>query len=139
MKRLAPLLAPLLLAGCAHNRIGGRVVDRNGAPIAGAIIGLAPGNVEVVTDAEGRWAVDYLRDEAGERIRLGTRTEYDVEAFRIGYHVATARLSYKRGEHEVGAITLVEDSIRVATPEDDIDPGRQRRQPQASGAAYEGE
>lgn len=139
MNRIGPMLTALLLSGCAHNRIGGQVLDRNGAPVAGAIIGLAPGNVEVVTDADGRWAIDYLRNEDGERIRLGTRADYDLEAFRVGYHVATAHLTYKRGDVQVDDITLVEDSIRVATPEDDIDPGRQRAQPTASGAAYEGE
>lgn len=139
MNRLALLLVPALAVGCAHNRISGTVVDRNGAPVAGAIVGLAPGNVEVVTDAEGRWAVDYLRDAAGERVRLDTRTAYEIEAFRVGYHVATATLEYKRGEAEAATITLVEDSIRVATPEDDIDPGREAGRPQAAGTAYEGE
>lgn len=139
MTRKTLALVALMLVGCAHNRIGGQVLDRNGVPVAGAIIGLAPGNVEVVTDAEGRWAIDYLRDDAGARVRFGTRTEYDVEAFQVGYHVATTRLMYKRGDVQLDAITLVEDSIRVATPDDDIDPGRERAQPTASGAAYEGE
>lgn len=139
MNRIARTLVPMLALGCAHNRLTGTVVDRNGAPVPGAIVGLAPGNVEVVTDAEGRWVVDYLRDDEGERVRLGTRTDYEVEAFRVGYHVATTRVSYKRGDATVETITLVEDSIRIATPEDDIDPGREAGRPQATGAAYEGE
>jgi len=139
VKKALWLLAALGVAGCAHNRITGTVVDRNGAPVAGAVVGLTPGHVEVVTDAEGRWAIDYLRTEAGDRVRLSPRTGYAIEVFRVGYHVAGGRLDYRRGEAEAGPITLVEDTIRVATPEDDIDPGRAGARPEASGAAYEGE
>lgn len=133
------VLAALAGASCSHNRITGTVVDRNGSPVPGAVVGLTPGHVEVVTDSEGRWTVDYLRTEAGDRVRLSPRTGYDIEVFRVGYHVSGGRLDYRRGDAEAAPITLVEDSIRVATPEDDIDPGRADARPEASGAAYEGE
>lgn len=139
MTRTLWFLGALGATGCAHNRITGTVVDRNGAPVAGAVVGLTPGHVEVVTSSDGRWTVDYLRTEAGDRIRLSPRTRYEIEVFRVGYHVAGGRLDYRRGDAEAERIMLVEDSIRVATPEDDIDPGREDARPEASGVAYEGE
>ena len=139
MRGVAIVFVMSIGGGCAHNRITGTVVDRNGAPVPGVIVGLTPGNVEVLTDAEGNWAVDYLRDDAGSRIRLGTRRDYDLEVFRLGYHAATTGFRYQRGSLDTGTLTLVEDGVRVATPDDDIDPGREAALPRAAGAAYEGE
>jgi hypothetical protein len=137
--RAALGLALLVLGGCATRRITGRVVDRNGAPVAGAIVAIDPGGVEVVTDGQGAWSIDYLRDAAGERVRLAARTTYAIEVFRVGYHIVSSQFAYRSGEVAVETVTLVEDSIRVAPPEDDLDPARYERRPQASGAAYEGE
>ena len=145
----APTLMCLALAGCAHQNIAGAVLDRNGSPVVGVIVSVEPGpnqssgegvtRVEVLTDAEGRWSVDYLRNTVGERVRLARRTRYRVEAFRVGYHVVDAEFDYRRGEVEVAPLTLTEDAIRVAAPEDDIDPGRFNRPSQATGATFEGE
>jgi hypothetical protein len=143
-----PLLAAM--AGCAHQNIAGAVLDRNGAPVPGAIVSIEPGldnsaeaasvgSVEVVTDADGRWSIDYLRNELGERVRLARRTTYRIEAFRVGFHVEDAEFDYRRGEVEVAPLTLTADTIRVSAPEDDIDPGRFNRPSQATGATFEGE
>ncbi len=132
-------LALLVAPGCAARRITGLVVDRNGAPVPGAIVSIAPGEVEVVTDGDGAWTIDYLRDAAGERVRLAPRTTYAIEVFRVGYHVVASRFDYKSGEVAVQTVTLVEDTIRVGPSEVDLDPAHLDRRPQASGAAYEGE
>lgn len=136
---LALGLALALLTGCAARRISGQVVDRNGDPVSGAVVSIAPGDVEVVTDGEGVWSIDYLRDAAGERVRLSPRTSYAIEVFRVGFHVVSSKFDYKNGEVAVETVTLVEDTIRVGAPEDDLDPSRYERPSQATGATYEGE
>ena len=64
------LVAALLLspasAEAGRNQIGGQILDRNGEPVNRAIVSLVPGNVQLMTDREGNFLIDYLRDEDGE-------------------------------------------------------------------------
>ena len=80
----------------AKHSIAGRVVDRNGEPMSRAVVSLAPGNVELVTDRDGRFLVDYLRDEAGERVKMRKKTEYALTVFKPGYHDFAVTVPYRR-------------------------------------------
>ena len=129
-----------LLMGCStHHAITGQVVDRNGEPVDRVIISLVPGEVELFTDSDGAFMIDYLRDETGERIKLSKRTDYQVEAFRTGYHIATSDFYYNKGELVLEDVTLVRDTIRIETSDEDIDPSQYPERTQSAGATYEGE
>ena len=136
---LSVLAAALLTTGCATHVIQGQIVNRNNEPLERAVISMAPGNVQLVTDQEGNFAIDYLRDDAGERTKLGKRAEYELEIFQVGYHVARTSLYYKRGELILDPIVLKEDSIRIVGSDGDIDPGQYSDRTHSSGATYEGE
>jgi len=136
---ILPLAALLAFTGCATHQISGQIVNRNNEPLERAVISMAPGNVQLVTDQEGNFNIDYLRDETGERTKLGKRSEYDIEIFQVGYHVARTSLYYKRGELYLDPIVLKEDSIRVVGSDGDIDPGQYADRTHSSGATYEGE
>jgi hypothetical protein len=142
MKRI---LLPLLLAASTvalaapHHAISGTIVDRNGSPVERAIVSVAPGNVQLVTDQNGWFEIDYLRDESGERTKLGKRTIYEVEVFKAGYHVSTTTVEYKKGELILEPITLKEDTIRIVGADENIDPGQFPDRSHSAGAAYEGE
>ncbi len=130
----------LVALGCStHHVISGTVLDRNGEPIERVVVGLDPGNVELVTDEYGRFAIDYLRDETGERTKLGKRSEYDISLFKPGYHNAATSFYYKRGELLLEPLNMTEDTIRVEAGEENIDPGLYPDRAQSNGAAYEGE
>jgi hypothetical protein len=129
----------LLLAGCATHQIRGTVTDRNGEPMDRVVVSLEPGGVELITDSEGAFTIDYLRDEAGNRVRLEKRTDYTLEAFKTGYHVASTTFYYKKGELLAETITLKEDTIRVDASEDNIDPARFQDTTHSAGSNYEGE
>lgn len=134
-------LALLLAVDAAHagtHLIGGQVVDRNGDPVSRAIVSLSPGNVELVTDREGRFAIEYLRDESGERTKLEKKTEYKLEVFKAGFHVVTTSVPYKRGEFLVEAVTMVEETIDVQDFPENLDPSAYSKPPVAAGATYEG-
>ena len=146
---LHPALRPLALAGlslslsgagcAARQAITGKVVDRNGDPIDRVIVSLTPGDVELLTDSDGGFAIDYMRDEKGQRVRLERRRDYSVEMFRLGYHVGQTTVTYKRGELVMEPVTLTEDTVRMEAPEVEVDPGQFRDRTQGSGATYEGE
>jgi hypothetical protein len=131
----------LLLASEAHaaNLIGGRVVDRNGQPLPRAIVSLSPGNVELVTDQDGRFVINYLRDESGERVKLDSKTDYTLEVFLTGFHTFTVSVPFRRGELEVETVTMVEESLDVQDLADIIDPARYSSSTQSSGASYIGQ
>jgi len=135
---LAAALA-LGVPGCASHVIHGKVVDRNGEPMERAIVSLAPGNVQLVTDQEGNFQIDYLRDDAGERTKLSKKSDYSIEIFQVGYHVSNTTLFYKRGELLLDPIVLKEDTIRVVGSDSDIDPGQYSDRTHSAGATYEGE
>lgn len=129
-----------VLAGCAGKRaIHGTVVDRNGRPMDRVIVSLDPGGVELITDSEGQFMIDYLRDEAGERVKLDKKTEYTLEAFRTGFHVERLDFYFKRGELVLDPVTMKEDTIRLQASDDDIDPARFPDRTHSAGSTYEGE
>lgn len=130
----------LLLQGCFGNHyIMGAVIDRAGQPVRRAIISLEPGNVQLVTDQEGRFLIDYLRDTEGERVRLQRRTEYRIEVYKPGYHLAKSTFFYDRGAIEVQAVKLVEDTLEVQGDDATLDPAAYDQRTQSSGATYEGD
>lgn len=136
---LAAILAVALSACSTHHVIHGTVVNRNGEPLERVIVSLEPGNVELVTDEQGSFAIDYLRDEDGERVKLKKKTDYTITAFKPGYHDASSSFYFKRGELDLENITMVEDTIRVEAGDENIDPDLYPDRTQNHGAAYEGE
>lgn len=135
---LVALAAPAI-GHAASPGIGGRVVDRNGEPISRAIVSLVPGNVELVTDRDGRFQIDYLRDTSGERVKLEKKTDYKLEVFKAGYHAFTLPVQYKHGALEVDTVTMVEETIDVRDLAENLDPALYSVQTQSSGATYEGQ
>lgn len=134
---LLALLAASALG--ARPSIAGRVVDRNGEPVSRAIVSLSPGNVELVTDRDGRFLVDYLRDEAGVRVRMRRKTEYTLTVFKPGYHDFSVTVAYRRGAHEIETVTMIEETIAVEDFPENLDPALYRRPAQSAGATYEGQ
>jgi hypothetical protein len=132
-------VASATLSACGPHLIAGKITDRNGEPVARAIVGLQPGNVEIVTDGEGAFMVDYLRNEAGERVKLKKRTDYDIEIFKPGFHVLSQAFYYKRGELFMESYVLKEDSIRVIGNDEIYDPSEHRDRTHSSGQSLEGE
>lgn len=135
---LAAILAPR--PGLAGQRvITGQVIDRNGEPMERVIVSLDPGNVEIVTDQDGNFLIDYLRDEDGNRVKLEKRIDYALEFFRTGYHVNKTTFYYKKGALILEPVTMAEDTIRLAPSADDIDPERFPDRTHSAGSNYEGE
>lgn len=151
MRRLRSLLLLCALSGALYGvgapgealakgrAIQGQVVDRNGQGLGMVSVSLAPGNVEIVTEPDGSFRIDYLRDARGERIRLSRRTEYQLLLFRVGWNEQQIAVSYQRGELILAPITLQEDIIRVESSDEDIDPGSHTDPAQNAGGSYEGE
>lgn len=135
------MLATLAIAASANakNLISGQIVDRNGEPVNRAIISLEPGNVQLVTDRQGFFLIDYLRDEDGERSKLLKKTDYKVEVFKPGYHTHAVSLFFKRGEVAMEAITLTEDSIEIQDQGENLDPSVYQDTTHSAGANYEGQ
>ena len=131
------LNATIALAG--NNSINGEVLDRNGEPIPRAIVALTPGNVELVTDHQGRFMIDYARDDDGKRIKLSKRIEYELEVFKPGYHVEDRGFYYRRGPLVLDRFTLVEDSIEIEDDGENLDPGLYANETHSAGANYEGQ
>lgn len=127
-------------SGCVtHHAIVGQVVDRNGRPVGRANVTLTPGNVELITDDDGRFMIDYLRDAEGTRTKLGRRTDYSIEYFKVGYHTQKATFYYKNGELTLDPVSLVEDTVRVDAAGAPFDPGAYPDRGQEAGGSYEGE
>ncbi len=141
MKLLLPLLMALMptSASAARNQISGIVTDRNGAPVQRAIVALEPGNVQLVTDRDGRFVIDYLRDDEGERGRLKRRTSYKLEVFRPGFHARSVEFFYRGGPVEVDEIALVEETIDVHDHGESLDRDLYSAPTQSTGATYEGQ
>lgn len=127
------------VVACGPHLIEGQIIDRNGRPVPRAIVGIAPGNVEIVTDGEGRFMLDYLRDDTGERVKLKRRTDYGIEIFKPGYHVLRQDFYYKRGELFMEPMVLKEDSIRVIGSDELYSPDDHRDRTHSSGQSLEGE
>jgi hypothetical protein len=103
------------------------------------VVSLQPGNVELVTDSEGHFTIDYLRDDAGERVKLEKKQSYDIELFRPGYHISESRIDYKKGEHLLAPLTMTEDTIEVRPSDANIDPEQHPDRTHSAGSNYEGE
>ncbi|MEZ4319006.1 MAG: carboxypeptidase-like regulatory domain-containing protein [Myxococcota bacterium] len=131
------MLLGTALAG--RHAITGQVTDRNGDPVDRAIVSLAPGNVELVTDREGRFLIDYTRTDKGDRTRLLRKTDYTLEVFRPGYHTTSTKFFYKSGPFEVETLTLAEESINVPDGGENLDPDIYRDPTHTAGANYEGQ
>ncbi len=135
----AALLFAPSTAWAGKHSISGTLLDRNGEPLERVNVTLSPGNVEIITDETGKFLVDYLRDEEGNRVRLGKRTEYTVTFFKVGYHEEKVTFFYKRGEHVLEPVTLKEETIKVDPSSDNIDPAGVTNRQQDAGGSYEGE
>jgi hypothetical protein len=133
---LLALISTVLAKGHA---ISGQILDRNGKPLERVNVSLTPGNVEIITDENGMFRIDYLRDEEGNRIKLARRTSYALTLFKVGYHEESAVVEFRRGELVVEAITLEQETIRVESSGDDIDPSKAGDSSQSAGGSYEGE
>ncbi len=132
------LLAPGT-AWAAKHAIVGTLLDRNGDPVERVNVTLSPGNVEIITDETGKFLIDYLRDEEGNRTRLQKRTEYTVTFFKVGFHEEKVTFLYKRGEHALEPVTLKQETIKVDPSADNIDPAGVTNRQQDAGGSYEGE
>ena len=141
MRRLLLLSALLLPTAAAAKKpvIYGAVVDRNGEPVARVNVKLTPGNVELITDETGKFTIDYLRDDEGNRTKLAKKTDYSIEYFKVGFHPEKADFYFKRGELFLDATTLKEDTVNVKVSQDNIDPGLYPDRAQSAGGSYEGE
>ena len=140
MNHFLTVLSIATVMGCAHRRaISGEIINRNGEPVDRVIISLTPGDVEIITDSTGAFRIDYLRDAHGNRVPLDARTEYHLEAFRPGFHVAEAGLYFRRGQVVMDPITLVEDTIRIQPSELSLDPADYPERTHSTGTSYEGE
>jgi hypothetical protein len=137
VRRWLPLLA--CVACGPKPAITGLVVDRNGAGMPRAIVSLAPGNVELVTDRDGHFLIDYLRDDQGQRVHLKKRVPYHLEVFKPGFHTYTVEVPYKHGIATVDTVTMVEDTIDVKDLPENLDPALYSSQTQSAGANYEGQ
>ena len=126
-------------ADVPRNYISGAVTDRNGLPVSRAIVTLSPGNVQLVTDADGRYLIDYLRDEAGERTKLLRRTDYEIEIYKPGYHPENRGFHYKKGAIQVESIVVLEDTIHIDDDDANLDPSLYADRAQSDGANYEGQ
>jgi hypothetical protein len=137
----AAVLVAGTTAGCAARRnISGTVIDRNGEPMDRVIVALEPGNVEILTDNEGRFEIDYVRKDDGSRTGLKSRSDYTLTFFRTGFQDTREALHYTRGAHDCGTIQMLEDTIEVSEPAAPLDPKKLHAAPTASGGAtYEGE
>lgn len=135
------LLAPAVssAADAPRNYIAGSVTDRNGMPVSRAIVTLSPGNVQLVTDNDGRYLIDYLRDDGGERTKLLRRTDYEVEIYKPGFHPENRGFYYKKGAVQVEAIVVLEDTINIEDDKADLDPSLYADRAQSDGANYEGQ
>lgn len=139
-RRFGAVRAALLLSlgGCAHAAIIGTVVDRNGAPVPRASVTMAPGDVNLVTDDQGRFEIEYVHDDE-RRVRVQGHRDYTVEVFKPGFHVLTKDFFYGRGAFDFGQVELVEDTIEVRQMELELDAALFANPTHAAGANYEGQ
>lgn len=127
-------------AGCAgRHHFGAQVIDRNGQPVERAVVALDPGHVQLVTDSDGWFRVDYLRDDEGRRVRLARNTDYTLEIVKPGFHPYRVDVRFRRGGVVMEPIVLVEDTILVEDHGESLDPALYARPTHAAGANYEGQ
>ncbi len=143
MKSIAALLTFALLlpstALAGKHAITGRVIDRNGEPVDRAIVSLDPGNVELVTDRDGRFIIDYVRAGDGTRLKLMKKTDYTLEVFKPGFHTTSEAFYFKRGAHVLPTFTLKEETLAIQDDDADLDPELYQDATHSAGANYEGQ
>jgi hypothetical protein len=100
-------------ADAGTHAIKGVITNQNGEPMPRATVSLEPGNVEVVTDRDGRFEFVYLRDDTGGRVKLTKRLTYRLEVFKTGFHVIELDVSFKRGAHEVEPVAMLPETLGV--------------------------
>lgn len=118
--------------------IEGRVLDPAGQALVQAVVTLQPGDAKVVTDPQGRFSVNYLRDPSGERLPLRRQTDYTLIAWKPGYEEVRLKVAYTRGSIEVAPITLARETPSVQDPAEPLDPTRAATPAIGEGATYEG-
>ena len=126
-------------AYAGNHAIRGKVIDRNGDPVAQAIVSLSPVNVELITDRQGQFSIEYLRNTEGERMRLLKREDYTIEFYKVGFHVESRTFFYKRGDVTLQAVRLVEESIRVRDDNAELTESLETKPTHSAGANYEGQ
>lgn len=131
------LLAPSALAG--RHYIEGQVVSRNGEPLDRAVISLQPGFVELVTDREGRFLIDYLRREDGTRTKMARKTLYTLEIYKPGFHVKSIQIDYRKGPLALDAAVLVEETIELREDDSPIGTELYSDRADSTGVSYEGQ
>ncbi len=134
-----PVLIGLATACGGTRSIAGIVVDADGQPLNRAIISLQPGDVELITDREGQFIIDYLRDSNSDRTKLANRTNYTLEVFKPGFDLQSQAFYYKRGTHLLGTIALTPDVLRVQDDGQNLVPHLGEDRTTTGGAAYEGQ
>lgn len=139
MNRTIAIVCLFTTACLAKHQITGQILDRNGKPLPRAVVSLTPGNVSMVTDTQGNFVIDYLRDEGGDRTRLSTRTEYTFEVAKVGFHTFKQPLVYKRGSFMVEPVMMIEHTIDITDLPENLDPGLYTSPTQSAGATYEGQ
>lgn len=126
-------------AYASTGQIGGTVTDRNGNPLARARIELSPGNVELVTDRDGHFSIQFLRDETGARVKLQRRQKYALVVFKPGYHDSSVAVDYKRGDLMLDEVVLEPETIDIHDITVNLDPQLYGLQTNASGHSAEGQ
>ena len=142
MRRTLTALTLLLWSTTAlagRHAIEGQVLDRNGQPIDRAIISLDPGHVELVTDRDGRFLIDYLRRDDGQRTRMAKKTLYTLEVFKPGFHTTSLTIDYRKGTLVLDQLTLTEETIELREDDTILDPGAYEEQSESTGVSYEGQ
>ena len=138
MSRL-PLLILVLLTACGGSRvIRGTVTDADGRPLDNAIVSMQPGGVQLVTNREGQFAIDYLRQDDA-RTALTKKQTYTLDIFKPGFTIQQLDFYYKTGEHSVGAIPLEVEELRVQDDGQNLVPSLELDTTTTGGATYEGQ
>ncbi|MFT6145418.1 MAG: hypothetical protein ACJAZO_000306 [Myxococcota bacterium] len=134
------LVGCLALAACGGKRIiTGVVTDASGQPLDRAIVRLEPGNIEMVTDREGQFTIEYLRTEDASRTGIGKRQTYILDVFKPGFSIEQREFYYKAGALSVGAIPLTVEVLRVQDDGENLVPSLQAEPTNTGGATYEGQ
>ena len=101
------------VASAKKGAILGQVTDRNGDAMVGATVELVDRFATVLTDSEGRFRIDYMRQADGKQVKLAKTTTYVLLVTLPGFHDVTGQIEYKRGEFEVQPVTMIPETVEV--------------------------
>ena len=139
MSRLLPVIL-LLGTGCGASRaITGTITDADGRPLDRAIVSMEPGGVQLVTNREGEFVIDYLRDESSDRTALQKKQTYTLDVYKPGFSIQQLDLYYKGGEHIVAPIALSTEQLSVQDDGQNLVPSLELDRTSTGGATYEGQ